>query len=123
VVGWCAHTQIRQTTTRERLKYKGHALKWDTVIEQKTVEFGRYLVGRTGKLSFSEPSPTLRRLDSLELRSRILGLSQSEAKKLGIGKSTFHYLRNKAAGDHPFKVYNKIGDRLITRELHEQRSR
>jgi hypothetical protein len=24
-------------------KYNGYALKWDTVIEQKTIEFGRYL--------------------------------------------------------------------------------
>jgi len=39
------------------VRYKGRALKWDTVIEQKTVELGRYLVGRTSRLNFSEPSP------------------------------------------------------------------
>jgi len=27
------------------VKYKGRTFKWDTVIEQKTVELGRYLIG------------------------------------------------------------------------------
>jgi CRISPR-associated protein Cas1 len=43
------------------VRYNGRALKWDTVIEQKAVEFGRFLAGRIGRLGFSEPSPTLRR--------------------------------------------------------------
>lgn len=46
------------------VRYKGHAFKWDTVIKQKTVELGRYLVGRTGNLDFSEPSPRLKRTSS-----------------------------------------------------------
>ena len=37
------------------VRYKERALKWDTVIEQKTIELGRYLVGLTNKLDFSEP--------------------------------------------------------------------
>jgi hypothetical protein len=44
------------------VRYKGHALKWDTIIEQKAVEFGRFLAGRIGRLDFSEPFPTLRRI-------------------------------------------------------------
>ena len=39
------------------VRYEGRRLMWDTVIEQKTVEFGRYLVGRNGKLDLLEPSP------------------------------------------------------------------
>ena len=41
------------------VRYRGRALKWDTVIEQKTVELGRYLTSRTGRLDFCEPSPNL----------------------------------------------------------------
>ena len=40
-----------------RVEYKGRAFKWDTVVEQKTAELGRYLVGRTGRLDFLEPFP------------------------------------------------------------------
>jgi CRISPR-associated protein Cas1 len=75
------------------VRYNGRALKWDTVIEQKTVELGRYLVGGTRSPNFSEPSAELHRIDDREVRRRILSLSQSDGRELGIGKSTFHYLR------------------------------
>jgi hypothetical protein len=94
------------------VRYKERALKWDTVIEQKTVELGRYLVGRTGRLDFSEPSPNLHREVDQELRRRILGLSQSEALKLGIGKSTLHYLRKNAENGHTFRVCERTLSKL-----------
>ena len=56
------------------VKYNGRVLKWDTIIEQKAVELGRYLDQRSSKLDFSEPSPDLHRTGERELRKRILGL-------------------------------------------------
>jgi hypothetical protein len=91
----------------------GRALKWDTVIEQKTLELGQYLIGRTCRVDFSEPCPTLQRTDNLELRRQILRRSESEALRLGIGKNTLRYLRKNARGDRPFKVCSKIGERLV----------
>lgn len=35
-------------------------MKWDTVIEQKAIELGRYLDGKSGRLDFTKPAPTLR---------------------------------------------------------------
>jgi len=93
-------------------RYNGRALKWDTVIEEKTVELGRYLAGRTRGLDFSEPSPNLHTTDDRELRRRILVLSLSQAQELGIGKSTLHYLRVKARGKHPFKMYRRVRQKL-----------
>jgi CRISPR-associated protein Cas1 len=92
--------------------YNGRTLKWDTVIEQKAVELGRYLVGKSTKLSFSDPSPRLARIDDRELRERILKLSQLEASRLGIQKSTRHYLRKRAGGQEPFRVYKHVLERL-----------
>ena len=94
------------------VSYKGRAFKWDTVIEQKTVELGRYLVGRTGGLDFSEPSPNLHRRDNRELRRRILSLSQSEAQKLGIGKSTLHHLRKRCESERSFTTYRVVRSKL-----------
>jgi hypothetical protein len=71
-------------------------LKWDTIIEQKAVELGRYLVRRASTPDFSEPSPCLRREDDREFRKRILDLAQLEARRVGIGKSTLHHLRKNA---------------------------
>src|SRR5208337_4046247 len=36
------------------VKYKGRVLKWDTVIQEKATELGRYLNGRSPRLDFSE---------------------------------------------------------------------
>jgi CRISPR-associated protein Cas1 len=94
------------------VRYRERALKWDTVIEQKTVELGRFLVGRTGRLNFSEPSPDLSKTDDLEFRRRILSLTQPKAQTLGIGKSTLHYLRRRARTSNPFKTYKPILSRL-----------
>jgi CRISPR-associated protein Cas1 len=94
------------------VRCSGRASRWDTVIEQKAVELGRYLVGRTGRLDFSEPPARLARVDSLELRKRIVNLSQSEACRLGIGKSTLHYLRKKAKRDRSFSLYRNVREKL-----------
>jgi CRISPR-associated protein Cas1 len=87
--------------------YKGRALKWDTVIEQKTAQLGRYLVGRSSEIDFSEPPLLLTRTDDRELRNRILNLRQSKAHALGIGKSTLHYLRKDARRQSPFIIRAK----------------
>jgi CRISPR-associated protein Cas1 len=94
------------------VRYKGREFKWDTVIEHKTGELGLYLVHRTSKFDFSEPSPALGRTGECEVRRRILSLPQSEARRLGIGKSTFHYLRRRASDHHSLSTYGKSRVRL-----------
>jgi hypothetical protein len=102
----------RATAIRERFNagvaYKGRVLKWDTIIEQKTEELGRFLIGKSSTLHFVEPAPKLERRDDRELRSKILALTQAEAKQLGIGKSTLHYLRQHAQSLKPLNVYAPI---------------
>src|SRR2546427_2567823 len=85
---------------------------WDTVIFRKAQELGRFLLGESPTLNFSEPKPDLPQEDTTLLRRRILDLSQNEAGSLGISKSTLHYLRNRARDDRPMKVYGKDSDRL-----------
>ena len=87
-------------------------MKWDTVIEQKAIELSRSLSGSSRDIDFIEPSPILERSDSLEVRKAILALTQKEADKLGIGKSTLHYLRQNARTDQPFAVYGKVRKKL-----------
>jgi CRISPR-associated protein Cas1 len=94
-------------------------LKWDTIIEEKTSELGRFLVGKSSDIDFVEPAPKLLRLDDHELRDGILALTQSKARELGIGKSTFHYLRNNAKNDQPFKCYRKVLTRLSATSVDE----
>ena len=90
----------------------GEAWKWDTVIPNETQALARFLLGKSKQIDFIEPGPILRRSDTQVLRKRILELTQGEAKELGIGKSTLHYLRRNAANDKPFKVYLSVANKL-----------
>jgi hypothetical protein len=92
--------------------YKGRMMKWDTVIEQKTVEPGHLMIGRSEQLDFSEPSPKLKRTDDYDLQKRILKLSQSDARKLGIGKNALHYMRRRARSGRSLEFYSKTQKRL-----------
>ena len=92
--------------------YKGRSLKWDTVIEEKTNELARYLNGRSSTLSFEEPAPVLQRTDNRAVREAILTLTQAEAEKHGIGKSTLHYLRKRAEGEHSFRICAKVREKM-----------
>jgi CRISPR-associated protein Cas1 len=102
------------------VNYRGRVLKWDTVIEQKAVELGRFLVGRSQEVEFVEPTPILKKLDSLKLHKRILSMSAYEASKLGIGKDTLHYLRRNAKDYRLFKVYTKVREKLETLPLTQE---
>ena len=97
------------------VNYKGRVLKWDTVIQEKTNELGRFLTGRLPLLDFAEPAPKLERQDGRELRAKILALASSQAKELGIGKSTLHYLRKHSEYPQAFKIYKPIRVKLELR--------
>jgi hypothetical protein len=99
----------------EGARYRGGIRKWDTIIQLKTLELARYLTHKSKDVNFVEPSPNLVRNDSRETRNRILQLSQEEAKTLGIGKSTLHYLRKHARSDKSFKTYRKVAERIAVR--------
>jgi len=92
--------------------YRGRRVFWDTLILRKCQELTRYLLGKRGSFDLTSPRPVLRRSDTRELRQKILRLSQSEARKRGIGKGTLHHLRRKTESHLPFKVYSKVQKRL-----------
>jgi len=103
-------------TLRERfnsgVNYKGRKLKWDSVIEQKMNELGRFLIGKSTRLDFEEPSPKLGRVDNREVRKRILAMTGREANELGIRKNTLHYLRHKARTSPAFEIYEPVESKL-----------
>jgi len=39
------------------VSYKGKSWKWDTVIQKKTEELGRFFLGKSDSVDFSEPVP------------------------------------------------------------------
>jgi CRISPR-associated protein Cas1 len=94
--------------------YGGKRLAWDTLIFRKCQELAHYLLGKTAALDFTSPRPVLERSETRMLREKISSLSQSQARKLGIGKSTLHYLRQNAESCRSFRVYGKVREKLET---------
>ncbi len=94
------------------VEYKGKKWKWDTIILNKTQECARYFLGKSESIDFNNPSIHLQRVDNLELRKRILELTQEEAKELNISRSTLHNLHKNANEIKSFKVYQKINNKL-----------
>jgi CRISPR-associated protein Cas1 len=94
------------------VNYKGRVSKWDAVIEQKANELSRFLIRKSSLLDFAEPSPRLTSYDDHKLRWRILSLSQTSARELGIGKSTLHYLKGRAREGYCLRGYRKTLSRL-----------
>jgi len=109
----CRFIEVLRERFNSGVNYKARVLKWDTIIEQKANELGRFLMGKLATPDFTEPAPALERTDNRRVREAILGLSQSEARKRGIGKSTLHYLRKNACLERTFKVYKNIQSSLI----------
>jgi CRISPR-associated protein Cas1 len=93
------------------VNYKGRVSKWDALLEQKATELSHVLVGRNQDIDFVKPT-VLTRSDSLDIRNRILSISMKEGCKLGINKSTMHYLHKRVGGQNPFLIYAKTRNRL-----------
>ncbi len=70
-------------------------------------------MGKQLSLDFVEPAPGLDRQDDRELRSKIRSLTASEARPLGIGKSTLHYMRRNAQHRRQFKSDRKVREKLL----------
>jgi CRISPR-associated protein Cas1 len=92
--------------------YGKRVLKWDTLIEQKSNELGKFLTGRLQSIEFVEPALELETHDSRELRAKILALTASQAKQVDIRRSTLHYLRKRAQCRESFRVYWKTRERM-----------
>jgi CRISPR-associated protein Cas1 len=94
------------------VKYKGKTWNWDTVIQVKTQELARFLLGGSECINFNEPMAALARPDTLNVRKIVLRLSTTEAKRLGIGRSTLHYLRTRSNEGQLLRVSQKVKSRL-----------
>jgi hypothetical protein len=62
----------------------------------------------------------LERSDGRAVREAILDLTEAEARKRGIGKSTLHYLRVNAAGERPFRTYRRVRERIVSLAAEEE---
>lgn len=72
----------------------------------KVRELAHYLTSKKEKLDFVKPEYEIERIDSREIRQKILKPSYSDWKKLGFSNGTLHYMKQNAKSDKPFTLNN-----------------
>ena len=94
------------------VKYKGLNQQWSSIIQIKAQELSKYLVGKKKDLNFSSPKVKLERVDSKDLREKILNRSYAEWKKMGFSKGTLLYMKQNVKNKKPFTLNQHVKERL-----------
>ena len=68
---------------------------------------GKYLSGKTNVLEFSIPDLKITRVDSRDIRSKIMAIDPEKRKALKINKSTLWYQQKKIREGKAIKFYEK----------------
>jgi CRISPR-associated protein Cas1 len=99
-------------TLSQTVKYRGLNQQWGNVIQLKAQELSNYLQGKAKGIDFTKPILKLERVDSQDLRKKILNLSYSEWMKMGFSKGTLHYMKQNAKDNKPFTLNSHVKERL-----------
>jgi CRISPR-associated protein Cas1 len=85
---------------------------WGYVIFLKVRELAHYLISKKEKLDFVKPECEIERIDSYDMRQKILNISYVDWKKLGFSKGTLHYMKQNVKSDKPFTLNAHVLERV-----------
>ena len=111
------------TQFNKKVQYRNMEYTWSYLLMTQTRELAHYLIGKTGKLDFSQPFLELDRNDTQEMREKIKNISYYRWKKMGFSKGTLHHMKKNANSDKPFKIYKEVQKRLEEHENLEIKKR
>ena len=92
-----------------RYNYKNDKnYSYQVILQDNLQQLSNFIVDKKKEFDFVIPKIRLNRNDNLELREKILNMTPSERKQLGINKSTLWYIKkNLSEGKMP-EIYKKI---------------
>ncbi|MPN26885.1 hypothetical protein SDC9_174311 [bioreactor metagenome] len=96
----------------KKVNYQGKESTWGYVIFLKVRELAHYLTSKKEKLDFVKPEYEIERIDSYNIRQKILNISYVDWKKLGLSKGTLHYMKQNAMSDKPFTLNAHVLERV-----------
>ncbi len=97
---------------RRKVLFHGKSATFSVLVDLDGQRLVRFLQEKQRSLSFEKPLPVDLSLIDAVTRERILTMSVEERKRLGIGKTTYWYQRQKALAGKPTKLYRKVAERL-----------
>ncbi len=87
---------------------KGKQYSYQIILQDNLQQLSNFTVEKKKEFEFIIPKIKIERNDSLELREKLLNMTNQERKELGINKSTlWHIKKNLIDGKIP-KIYEKI---------------
>lgn len=96
----------------KKISYQGKESTWSYIIFLKVRELAHYLTSKKEKLDFVKPEYEIERIDSYEIRQKILNISYVDWKKLEFSKGTLHYMKQNAKSDKPFTLNSHVLKRV-----------
>ncbi len=94
------------------VNYGDKQTTWGSVLLLKARELAHNLIGKSKELDFVSPEFGVNRIDSHEIRQKILSISYVDWKKLGFSKGTLHYMKQNAKSDKPFSLNSHVLERV-----------
>ena len=88
--------------------FKGRNATYQTMLFGNIHGLAHFVIGKNKTMSFDIPALTVKRNDNLDVQHRILTMTSTERKALGISKSGLWYQKKKIIEGKTIKVYDKI---------------
>ncbi|RXA17602.1 CRISPR-associated protein Cas1 [Methanosarcina sp. MSH10X1] len=96
----------------KKVSFQGKESTWSYIIFLKVRGLAQYLISKKEKLDFVKPEYEIERIDSYDIRQKILNISYVDWKKLGFSKGTLHYMKQNAKSDKPFTLNANVLERV-----------
>ena len=92
-----------------RHNYKnGKNYSYQIILQDNLQQLSNFILEKKKEFDFVIPKMKLKRNDNVELREKILNMTTTERKQLGINKSTLWYIKKNLSEGKTPKIYEKI---------------
>ena len=95
-----------------RALYNGKYYSYQNILYENVRLLAKYIMGKSSKLQFNIPEFKINRVDSTDIRNKVLSLTPQDRKRLGINKSTLWYMQKNIREGRRIKIYQKVNSKL-----------
>ncbi len=95
-----------------KVSYKGKNWSYEQILLINVRSLANYIEGKTSTFTLNIPDTELNRVDDVDLRGRIMGMTIEERKRLGIKRNTLWYMQKNIEKGKKVKIYEKVMNKL-----------
>ena len=95
-----------------KVPYNDKNYHCQTILFDNVKNLAQHISDKKIKFDFDVPELTSPREDTIQLRKKILALTPSDRKRLGVNKSTLWYMKKNISDGKTAKIYDKIMSKL-----------